>query len=153
MTPKEKRKELRRIRREIEHALVWLVLGLAPGAELTQVDVDNVMQRLSDKESELEQLLLEIRYALGLRFDLAEVLDDGELDDRVIRQLLTCIEVELAARLTGEPKRILPFQLGAFRGGSAPATPSGYHHEYIMPEPPVTAAAAFGITLPDVPRR
>lgn len=111
---------LRRYRKEIEHTLLFLVFDLRASEQLEERDVANVLRRLPEKEPALEQLLLEIRYALNIRDSLAEILGDDGLSDRVIRELLATVEVEIAARLTGEPRRRLPFEPGGFRSLPAP---------------------------------
>lgn len=111
---------LRRIRREIEHSLVFLVVDLEPRDELTSGDVAATVARLPADEDALEQLLLEIRYSINFEGSLAEVLGDDQLSDRVIRQLLFALEVEVVSRLTGEPKRRLPFEGPSFRSAPRP---------------------------------
>lgn len=110
---------LRRYRREIEHALLFLVFDLRAADYLEERDIADVVRRLPEKDPARAELLLEIRYALGIRDSLAEVLGDDSLSDRVIRELLVALEVELVARLTGERRR-LPFEDGGFRAPPAP---------------------------------
>lgn len=109
---------LRKLRREIEHTLVWCAVDLHPSDELSPTDIAKAMERLPDEDEDLERLQLEIRYCLGIHRSLATVLGDEELSDRVLRQLLMTLEVEITSRLTGEPKRRLPFEERGFRGSS-----------------------------------
>jgi len=73
------------------------------------------------QEEQLEQLQIELRYAFNFRGSLTEVLGDQSISDRTIRHLLLALDVEITARLTGEPKQLLPFDTGGFRGIRLPS--------------------------------
>src|SRR4051812_18423847 len=99
--------------------LLFFLFGLEESKVITRRHIDDAIARLPEKDEDLERILLEIRYALCFEGRLTEVLADDLLPERALRQLLFTLEVEIVSRLTGEPKRLLPFDLGTFRGASA----------------------------------
>lgn len=114
------KKELRKIRSEIEHALVYFAFEIGEQDELSHADIERAAKRLPEKDADLERLQLELRYAFNFEGSLTEVLGDDSVSDRIMRQLLLALDVEITARLTGERKQLLPFAVGGFRGVPLP---------------------------------
>jgi len=118
------KKALRKIRREIEHALLYAVFGLGPRDELAEDDIESAARRLPENEDDLERIQVELRYAFNFAGSLSEVLGDDTISDRAIRHLLLALDVEITSRLTGEPRKRLPFAVAGFRGVQLPPVTS-----------------------------
>jgi hypothetical protein len=103
-------KRIAQVRGETEHMLAIYLEEIVERDQLWREDLDAVVGRLPDKESDLEELLVAIRYALAFEGKLTDVFGD-DLTEQVVRQFLMALEVEISARVTGEPKRRLPFEV------------------------------------------